>query len=105
MVEFLDLGEADIDLRLTTLLSGFDQLRQTVQCLGAEHQIDVRCTFDDVVAFLTGDATTYADNEIGSFLLDRDETAKQAENLVFGLLPYRAGVEQDDIGFVGVIGL
>ena len=41
-----------------------NQLRQAVQGLRAEHEIDVRCAGDDGLAFLARDAAADADDQI-----------------------------------------
>ena len=82
-----------------------DQLRQAVQGLRTEHDIDVRRAGDDGLAFLAGDATADADHQIRIQLLQVPDPPEVVENLLLRLLAHRAGVEQDDVGFFRVVGL
>ena len=62
VVELLDLGEADVDLRLALRCGARASIsRQAVQGLRAEHHVDIRRALDDGRAFLAGDAAADAD--------------------------------------------
>ena len=102
VVELLDLGKADVDLRpLLALLAG-QHRRQPVQGLRSEHEVDVGRALDDRRAFLAGDAAADADQR--ALVLQVLDPAEVAEHLVFGLLADRAGVEQDQVGLLDVVG-
>ena len=78
-----------------------DHLRQAVQRLRAEHQVDVGRALDDRRAFLAGDAAAHADQHaLGLEVLD---AAEVAEHLLLRLLADRAGVEQDQVGLLDVV--
>jgi hypothetical protein len=104
-VELLDFREGDIDRRLALRFALGDQLRQAVQGLRAEHDIDVRRAGDDGFALLAGDAAADADHQVRIQLLQVLDPAEVVENLLLRLLAHRAGVEQDDVGFFRVVGL
>ena len=55
------------------------------------------------VAVLLGQAAADGDLHVGIGLLARREVAEVAVQLVVGVLPHRAGVEDDDVG-VGAVG-
>jgi hypothetical protein len=103
-IELLDLGEADVDLRQAGRALGLDELGQAVQGLRAEDQVDVGRALDDGVAFLRGHAAADPDHHRLATLLERLPAAELAEHLFLGLLADRAGVDQDDVGFLDVGG-
>ena len=104
MVELFDFRKRNIDLRFFAVPPLGDKLWQAVQRLWAEHDIDVRRTPHDGLAFLTGDAATDADDEIGLGLLERAHAAEVVENTLLGFFAHRASVEQDDVSLFGRIG-
>src|SRR5690606_3032186 len=96
-VELLDLGEADVDLRLSARAAGGDQLGQAVQGLRAEDEVDMRRAFDDRLAFLAGDAAADADDEGLVGCLELLPAPELAEDLLLGLLADRTGIDEDDV--------
>jgi hypothetical protein len=64
-VELLDFGKGNVDLRLRRCARRRDQLRQAVQRLRPEHEIDVGRAGNDRRAFLAGDAAADADQQAG----------------------------------------
>ncbi len=102
-VEFLDLGEADVDLRFAGGTFRLDHFRQAMQGLRAEHQIHIWRALHDRRAFLAGDAAADADDNLVVAALEMLPAAKLAEYLLLRLLADRAGVDQDDVGF-GLVG-
>jgi hypothetical protein len=104
-VELFDLGKGDVDLRASAFPSRGDHLRQAVQGLRAEYQVDVRRPRDDRRALLAGDAATDADHQVRVELLQVPHPAEVVEHLLLRLFAHRAGVEQDDVGFLGIVGL
>ena len=65
VVELLDLREADVDLRGGLAAAAREHLRQAVQRLRAEDEVDVRRARDDRCAFLARDAAADADQHVG----------------------------------------
>ena len=100
MVELLDLGKADVDLRLAGRAPARDQLGQAVQRLRAEDHVDVGCARDDRRAFLAGDAAADADDQVRIRILQRAHAPEVMEHALLRLFAHRAGVEQDDVGVV-----
>ena len=76
-----------------------------MQGLRAEDNIDIRCTGDNRVAFLAGNAAANANDQIGVLLFKVFDAAQIMENFFLCPLADRAGIEQDDVGFLGVVGL
>src|SRR5690606_32699293 len=59
---------------------------------------------DDRLALLGGDAAADADDHLAAAFLQRLPAAELAEHLLLGLLADRAGVDQDDVGLLRVVG-
>ena len=96
-------------LRLQAALpAGLDpphHLRQFVDVMGAENQIDEGQFLQQLFPFLLGHTTTDPDDHPRIALLDRLETAKVAVDLALGLVPHCAGVEQHQVGDLGAVDL
>ena len=75
MVEFLDFGEGNVDLRQTGGFFIDDEFGQAVQRLRAENHVHIRSAFDDVLTFLRGNAAGNADDEVGIFFFERTYAA------------------------------
>jgi hypothetical protein len=80
-------------------------LGQAVQGLGTEDEIHVGCPLHDGGALLAGDTAAHADDQVGILLLEVAHHAQIGEHLFLGLFPHRTGVEQDDVGLLGLVGL
>ncbi len=104
VVEFLDLGKADVDLGTPGCALFRDQFGQTVQRLRAEHDVDEGRARHDGRAFLRCHAAADADDEVGVELFQMAYPAKVVEHLFLRLLAHRTGVEQDDVGVFRRIG-
>ena len=102
MVELLDFGEADVDLRTLLLLTLFQHGGQAVQGLRAEDHVHIGCTLDDGGALLAGHAAAHADHH--AFFFEVLDATEVGEDLLLGLLADGAGVEEDQVGFFGVVG-
>ena len=76
-----------------------------MQGLRPEDEIDIRGAGDDGRALLAGDAAADADHQIGIELLQVPDPAQVVEYLLLRLLAHRAGIEQDDVGFLGAFRL
>ncbi len=104
MIEFLDLGEAHVDLRLAACAPAREQFRQPVQRLRAEPHVDVGRALDEACAFLARDAAADRDHQGGVGALQVLDPPEIGEQLLLRLLAHRAGVEHDDIGVLGTRG-
>ena len=97
-------GKGDVHLRPPRAAARLDHARQAMQGLRAEHQVDVRRALDDGRALLAGHAAAHADQQARVALLQVAHAAQVGEHLLLGLLAHRAGVEQDQVRLVGVVG-
>ena len=79
-------------------------LRQAVQGLRAEHQIDVGRALDDGFAFLGGHAAAHADQQIRIGALELLQPAQVGKHFFLGFFAHGAGVEQDDVGVFRRVG-
>ena len=101
VVELLDLGEADIHLGLVQARALVQHLWQAVQGLRAEHHVHIGCALDDFCAFLAGHATAHTNlHATGLQVFDATQVA---ENLLLRLLTHRAGVKENEVGFVHIL--
>ena len=76
-----------------------------MQRLRTENDVHVRRAGDDGLAFLAGNAAADADDEIWIQLLELAHPAEFVEDLLLRLLAHRAGVEQDDVRLLRLVGL
>ena len=60
---------------------------------------------DDRIALLARHAAAHTDDQIRVQLLEVLDAPQIVENALLRLLAYRAGIEEDDVGFFRVIGL
>ena len=104
VIELLDGGKRDVDLRRSRRAPRADQRRQPVQRLRAEHDVDVRGAPHDGGALLARDAAADADDEVRPVRLQLAHAAEIVEHALLRLFAHRAGVEQDDVGVLGSIG-
>ena len=102
MVELLDLREADVHLRPALAGPGGDHLRQAMQGLRAEHDVDIGCALDDGRTFLTGHAAADADQR--ALFLQVLDAPEVGEDLFLRLFAHRAGVEEDQVGLFDIGG-
>ena len=72
--------------------------------VGAEHRVDVWRPLPDELAVLLGQTTTHRDLHARSPRLERLQMTEMAVELVVGVLADAAGVEQDDVGVLDVVG-
>ena len=82
-----------------------DQLRQGVDAVHAEHQIHIGVALAQLFhnVFLVGHAAAQSDDEAGLFFLKALQRAHVAEHPLLGVLTHGAGVEQDQVGILGLI--
>ena len=102
VVEFFDLGKADVHLRLAGAFAGIEQLGQAVQGLRAEHHIDEGRALDDLFPLLAGHAAAHANEH--AFFFEVAHAAQVGKDFFLRLFAHRAGVEQDQVGLLGVVG-
>ena len=76
-----------------------------VHVVGAEHHVHVRRPLPHQVAVLLGEAAGHHDLEARALRLERLQVAEGAVQLVVGVLPDAAGVEDDDVRVLGTLGL
>ncbi|MCY1441915.1 hypothetical protein D9M71_582540 [compost metagenome] len=74
-----------------------------MQGLRAEHHVDERRTFADGRAFLAGHAAADADHQLRILLLEGAPGAQFGEDLLLGFFADRAGIEQNHVGFFGLL--
>src|SRR5690554_7768843 len=106
VVELLDFREADVDHAYAVTLGAHfgDHIWQAVQGLRAEDHVYVRCPVKDGLAFLAGYAAADADDHIGLFAFETFPAAKLVEHFLLGFFANGAGVQQQDVGVVRVVG-
>ena len=102
VVELLDLRKADVHLRGFLALALGQQLGQAVQRLRAEHHVHEGRAADDFLALLAGHAAAHADQH--TLLLQVPDAAEVGKHLFLRLLAHRAGVEEDQVGLLRVVG-
>ena len=101
MVEFFNLGEADVHLRAGLHAALLQKLGQAVQGLRPEHDVHVRRALDDLRAFLAGDAAAHAN--LHAALLEVAHPAQVGKYLFLCLFTHRTGVEENQVGFFDVL--
>ncbi len=104
MVELLDLREIHVHNRGWLCLGGGDHPGQAMNGLGPEHQIHIGGPLADALALLLRHAAPHADEGSRAGFLDGAPSAELGEHLLLGLLPHRAGVEQEDVGLFRPLG-
>ena len=83
-----------------------EQLREPPQGLGPEDQVHMAVGGPDLLRHLRplGHAAAQADDALRPLLLDVDQLAHHAEDLLLRVLPDGAGVDEDDVRQPGVLG-
>ena len=104
VIEFFDFGKTDINHARMLFTDGLEHLRQAVNRLRTEHEIDIRRALLDGFALLARHAAAHADNKFGLVLLPGFPAAELGEHLFLGFLADRAGIQQKHVGFFGVVG-
>ncbi len=103
MIELLDLRKTDVHLRLTRTLQFLEHVRQAMQRLRPEHQIDERRARGNPLAFLTGDAAADTDDHLRALLLEQPPFSEQGKHLFLSFLAHRAGIDQQQVGLRGIL--
>ena len=93
MVEFLDLGETDIDHCAAAGTRFAQHLRQAVQRLRAEHHVDVGRAGTDRLALLARDATADADDHAGFLLFQFLPAPELRKHFFLRFFANRAGIQ------------
>ncbi len=91
-------GLGDLDLRLLLHAGALEEHRELADVVGAEDDVHPGGPLHDGVAVLLRQAAADRDLHAGAARLLRGEVAEVAVQLVVGVLPYGAGVEDDDVG-------
>lgn len=97
--------EADVDLRAAGFAAPGNEGRQAMQGLRSEHDIDKGSARNDRCTFLAGNAAADTDDQPWVLLLELAHPAEIVKHSLLSLLAYRAGIEDNDIGLFGVVGL
>jgi len=95
----------DVDARTARRARGFEQRRQLLQALGAEHDVDRAIAFEKRRAFLLCHAS--GDGDDRPLRLARRGLAQLAESrveLLLGALAHAAGVDDEHVGVALVFG-
>ncbi len=71
--------------------------------MGAEDGVDPGRPLHDLVPVFLGQATADGDLQSGPLLFERPELAEVAIKPVVGVLPYAAGVENNDVGVLDAL--
>ena len=85
-------------------LARTDHVRQAVQRLRPEDEVDEGRAADDALALLAGHAAADPDQEFGLAFLQRAELAELGIELVLRLLAHRTGVDENDVGQARILG-
>ena len=85
-IELFNFREADIHHRAAVAAHGVNHLRQAVQGLRPENNIDIVCALTNMVAFLGGHAAANANNQVRVLLFQQLPASKLMENFFLGLL-------------------
>ena len=88
----------DLDLGLRIVASAFEQHRQRSEVVCSEHDVDPRGLLQDGAAILLGKTAADSDLHSGTTRLDRCQMREVAVQLVVGVLPDGAGVEDHQVG-------
>ncbi len=72
-----------------------------LELAGSDHQVHVRGPLEDSLLLFLGHATQHADDRLRLPLLGLLQPAQGAVDLVLGMLPHAAGVEENGVGLRG----
>jgi hypothetical protein len=103
MVEFFDLGKRDVHLRTAGSLACGNQLGQPVQCLRAEHEINIWRTLYNFCTFLAGNTTSHTNEEAGLIFFQSPDSTQVVKYLLLGFFPHRAGIEKNDVSISRIV--
>ena len=102
--QFLKAGLQGQVHRALALDGAADQVRQAAAGLGAEDQVEVRRRGQEALALLLGHAAAHPDDEVGPPGLQELQAPEQTLNLLFGLAPDGAGVDEIKVRLFGPAG-
>ena len=105
VVEFLDFGEGNIDLRQAGRFLVHNHFGQAVQRLRAEHHVHIRRTLDNRLALLRCHTAGHADNHIGIVFFQMLDATQVGKYFFLRFFAYGTGVEQDDVRAVRLVHL
>ncbi len=93
----------DLEDRSTGTGAG-EQVGGVRKIVGSEDDVDVPGPLLHETAIFLGEAPAHCDLEIGPAILQRLQVAERPVELVVGVLTDAAGVEDDDVGFLQIVG-
>ena len=97
--------EPDLDRAVSLELCPSDDLGQELDPAGTENEVGHRGAAEDLFAFLLCDAAADPDEEGGSPALEGAHPTEVVVDLLLGLVPNGAGVQEDEVGLFGRRGL
>jgi len=103
MVELLDLGKRNVDLRPPGALPAADQVREPVQRLRSKTTSTYGARSTIAATFLARDAAADPDHQARLQVLQVLDASEVGEHLVLRLLAHGAGVEEDHVGVLGAV--
>ena len=103
-VELFDLRKGHVHLGAVAFEHGFDHRRQSVQRLGTEHDIDKGSPGANGITFLGGNAAADTNHQLGIGDFQRAPAAQLMKHLFLRFFANGAGIEQQHIGLLGVVG-
>ncbi len=96
--------QAHRELRLALGLRPVEEFRHLAELSRADDHVDERRPLEDRRLILLGHAPEHADRDLGLRLLEPSDAAEGAVDLVLGVLADGAGVVEDRVGLVDVVG-
>ena len=99
-VEFFNLREGNVHLRLPRRLPFFQKLRQAVQRLGTKNHVHPRRTTKDVFTFLACDAPTDGNPHAGTEFFEFADATQIRKRFFLRFFANGAGDDHDKIGVV-----
>ncbi len=97
-------GVKDLDDGRAARLCLFQELHHTADIESPEDGVDVRRAARELLPVLLGEAAADGDLHSGVSLLNGLQVPEVAVELVVGVLADAASVEDDDVGFLEVVG-
>jgi hypothetical protein len=93
----MDTKAVGVDYRFPCLPNFIEHLRQSMQGLRPEYDVDKRCPPVDTLAFLAGDTAADTNHQFRPFFLPRPPAAEFGKYLFLRLFADRTGVDEQQI--------
>ena len=103
-IELLNLGKRDINNCAVPLVTCFEHLGQSMECLRAKDKVNVGCAVADGLALLASNTATHADHHLWALSFYRFPASQLMKDFFLRLFPNRARVQEKHVGFLGVVG-